>query len=67
MIHNHYMKWIDESLPMFDGLTPREVCTTEAGRHEVRRAIANIVPPLTDQGMSIRIPREEMLRELGLD
>lgn len=32
--HDHYMKWLDMSLPILDGKTPRQACKTKAGRQK---------------------------------
>ena len=63
----HYMKWLDTPLPMLDGKTPRQTCKTKAGRQKVAMLIRTIPQPVGNAGVEIDIPRQEMLRELGLD
>ncbi|MDZ4772123.1 MAG: antitoxin Xre/MbcA/ParS toxin-binding domain-containing protein [Planctomycetota bacterium] len=61
-----YMKqWCDESIPALGGMTPREACQTPEGRRRVERLVRTMPDP-TYPGGSIRAPREEVLRELGL-
>jgi len=64
MIDQHYMAWIDMPLPVLGGRTPRQACRTEAGRQEVALLIRTMPDPRGPAGA--RIPREAMLRELGL-
>ena len=62
----HYMGWLDSPLPMLGGKTPRQMCKTEAGRKKVAMVIRTIPNPVGNQGVAIDVPRDEMLRELGL-
>ena len=63
----HYMKWLDTPLPMLAGKTPRQTCKTKAGRQKVAMLIRTIPRPVGNAGAEIDIPREEMLRSLGLE
>ena len=64
MMDKHYMEWIDMPLPVLGGRTPRQVCRTEAGRQQVSILIRTMPDPRGPA--SARIPRQAMLRELGL-
>lgn len=58
-------RWLDTPVPELGGLTPRKACATAAGRHQVGIMIRTM-PPMGIPGGSIPVPREELLRELGL-
>jgi hypothetical protein len=67
MFRSRHMAWLDESIPMFGGKTPREMCATEKGRARVAAAIRAMPDPEGPLGTEITgVPREDMLRELGL-
>lgn len=63
----HYMKWLDTPLPVLEGKTPRQTCKTKAGRRKVAMMIRTIPQPVGNAGVEIDIPRQEMLRSLGLE
>lgn len=65
MIRKHYMAWLDMPLPMLGGQTPRQLCSTAAGRQRVAMLIRTISEPMGPS--PVQIPREAMLRELGLE
>jgi hypothetical protein len=58
------MRWLDESIPMLGGKSPRQTCATEAGRRRVTQLIRTYPDPMGVPG--VRVPRERMLAELGL-
>jgi len=64
MMNKHYMAWTDMSLPALGGKTPRQACQTEAGRGQVLMLIRTMPDPMGPG--SVRVPREAMMRELGL-
>ena len=64
MMDKHYKAWIDTPLPVLGGKTPRHACQTEAGRQQVTMLIRTMPDPM-GRG-TVRVPREAMLRELGL-
>jgi len=64
MMNKHYMAWTDMSLPALGGKTPRQACQTEAGRVQVLMLIRTMPDPMGPG--SVRVPREAMMRELGL-
>jgi hypothetical protein len=64
MMNKHYTAWIDMALPALGGKTPRQACRTEAGREQVMMLIRTMPDPM-GRG-SVRVPREAMMRELGL-
>jgi hypothetical protein len=67
MLHAQYMGWLDTPLPVFDDRTPREMCATEEGKRRVARLIRTMSKPHGPGNMDIDVPREEMLRELGIE
>jgi hypothetical protein len=67
MFRQHYMKWLDESLPILEGKTPRQACKTKAGKQKVAMLIRTIPQPVGNEGVDIDVPRQEMLRSLGLE
>ena len=64
MLNKQYTAWIDMPLPVLGGKTPREACRTEAGRRQVGMLIRTMPDP--SGPAPIRVPRDAMLRELGL-
>ena len=66
-MYQHYMKWLDDPLPIFGGKTPCQMCKTKAGRKKVGMLIRTIPTPVGNPGADIDVPRAEMLRELGLE
>jgi hypothetical protein len=64
MMNEHYMAWPDTPLPALGGKTPRQACRTRAGRQEVTMLIRTMPDPAGQA--AVRVPREAMLRELGL-
>ena len=64
MMTKHYMEWTDMPLPALGGKTPRQACRTEAGRQQVMMLIRTMPDPMGPG--SVRVPREAMLRELGM-
>lgn len=65
-LHQHYMDWLDTPLPVLHGKTPREACRTDAGKEEVAILIRTIPDPTGNAGVDVAVPRQAMLRELGL-
>jgi len=63
-LNEYYMGWLDERLPILGGKTPRQACRTEAGRQQVLTLVRTLPDPMGPS--PIRVPREAMLRELGL-
>lgn len=60
------MKWLDERIPALGGKTPREAVKTAADREKVRLLINTMPDPASSQGMTLKAPREALLRALGL-
>ena len=50
---------------MLGNRTPREVCKTANGRERVARSVRTM-PDVSSPGGAIPVPREELLRELGI-
>jgi hypothetical protein len=61
----HYRNWLDDRVPALGGRTPREAAKTREGRAKVRMLIQTMPNPGGTPGL--RAPREELLRELGLE
>jgi hypothetical protein len=66
-MRQHCMQWLDMPLPVFEGKTPREMCSTEEGKQRVARLIRTMPRPMGPGGSAIEVPRQEMLKALGLD
>lgn len=64
-LRDHYLKWLDVPLPALDGHTPRHACRTQTGK----RKVALLIRTMSDPGGApgLKVPREEMLRALGLE
>ena len=60
------MRSLDEPVPMFGGKTPREMARTKPGAEEVRRWIQSYPRSGSPHG-PLDVPRDRMLRELGLE
>ena len=67
VIHQYAMKWLDDSIPMLGGQTPRQAVKTAAGRQQVTLMIRSWPSQAGPDGQQIAPPREEMLKELGLE
>jgi len=65
MITRQYMAWLDMPVPMLGGRSPRAMCKTRAGRRKVAMLIRTMPDPAGNA--SVEVPREAMLRELGLE
>jgi hypothetical protein len=63
-MYKHYMDWLDVAIPALGGKTPREASKTPEGGRKVRDLINNM--PVPSGEFPIRVPRLEMLAELGL-
>jgi hypothetical protein len=66
MIREQSFAWLDESIPALKQQTPRHAVQAAAGRRRVAqliRAMADVPGP---DGTVLPVPREEMLRELGI-
>lgn len=63
-IDKQYMEWIDTPLPVLGGKTSRQACRTPAGQQQVSMLIRTMPDPMGQA--PVRIPRQAMLRELGL-
>jgi hypothetical protein len=61
----YYMEWLDERLPAFGNRSPRELCADPRGRRTITILIRSIPPP--PEAPYLRIPRDAMLRKLGLE
>ncbi len=66
MLREANRRWLDTPVPILRNLTPRAACATPDGRRRVAILIRTM-PDIVVPGGSIPPPREELLRELGLD
>jgi hypothetical protein len=66
MLKDHYMKWLDTSIPALDGKTPRQMCRSAKGRERVARMIRTMPTSRGPGGIDIDVPRAEMFKALGL-
>jgi hypothetical protein len=65
-MHRDFLRgWLDRPLPTLGGLSPRQACKTEEGRHRVERLVRTM-PAATYPGGTLPPPRDELLRELGI-
>jgi hypothetical protein len=64
MFNRQYMGWLDLPIPVLGGMTPRQACRTPEGRQQVAILIRAIPDPMGPA--PAHVPREAMLRELGL-
>ncbi|HLQ39035.1 MAG TPA: MbcA/ParS/Xre antitoxin family protein, partial [Planctomycetota bacterium] len=64
----HYRRWLDEPIPALGGKTPRQAVKTADGQRKVARLIRTTPDPMGPSGpLRGAVPREDMLRELGLE
>ncbi len=59
-------RWLDEPVPALGNLTPRAACRIPGRRQQVARMIRTM-PAALHPGGELQPPREELLRELGLE
>jgi hypothetical protein len=64
LIRKRCLGWLDEHIPALGGLSPRVACATAEGSRKVERMIRGYPNPAGMPG--VEVPREEMLRELGM-
>ena len=65
MMDQRFMGWLDTPLPILSGKTPRQACKTPAGRQQVTMMIRTMPEPMGPA--PVRVPRQAMLAELGLE
>lgn len=58
-----YLAWLDQPLEWLDDKSPREACRTKRGKARVGTLIRGMGSPTT---YGVEVPRQAMLRELGL-
>jgi hypothetical protein len=63
---NFYRSWLDTSIPMLDGLTPRQAAKKAKYRNKVAAMIRAMPKPTGNIPDMPDVPRKEMLKELGL-
>lgn len=65
LLDERHRAWLDLSIPMLGGQTPRQACADPAGRQLVERLIRTM-PATGSSGGKIEPPRQELLDELGI-
>ncbi len=65
MMDKQFMGWLDTALPVLHGQTPRQACQTPAGRQQVTMLIRTMPDPMGPA--PVHVPRQAMLRALGLE
>jgi hypothetical protein len=63
-MNKHYMDWLDKPIPAFNNKTPRQLAKSKEDAQKVRIMIETIPVPMGNQ--NIKIPKKEMLEEIGL-
>jgi hypothetical protein len=63
-MRQYYMGWLDMPLPIFGGLSPREMCEEPGGKQRVGIMIRSM--PEDIGSPPVPVPKAEMLRELGI-
>jgi hypothetical protein len=64
MMDKHFMDWVDIPVPALGDISPRDACRTPEGRRKVTLMIRTMPDPIGNA--PIQVPREAMLRSLGL-
>lgn len=59
-------RWLDLPLPVLSGRTPREAVATPAGRRTVA-LLVRTMPAVLGPAGPIQVPRDELLRTLGIE
>jgi hypothetical protein len=67
LMNQHYMQWLDTPLPVLGGKTPRQACSTTEGKQRVARLIRTMPKPMGPASADVDVPRQEMLKALGLE
>ena len=62
-LKEYYMAWLDRPMEWLDEMSPREACKTAGGKAKVGTLIRGMGSPTT---YGVEVPRQAMLRELGL-
>ncbi len=62
-LKKYYIDWLDQPIDWLNDQTPREACRSKAGKAKVAALIRGMGSPTT---YGVEVPREAMLRELGL-
>jgi hypothetical protein len=65
-MHRDYLRaWLDQAIPALGGVSPRQACKSAEGRRQVERLVRTM-PAARYPGGTLPVPRDEMLRELGI-
>lgn len=64
---NRDMAWLDTKIPVLGNKTPRQAVKTKEGRERVAMLIRTMPTLTLPSGQVIEPPRQEMLRELGIE
>ena len=65
MMDKHFMDWVDIPVPALGDISPRDACLTPEGRRKVTMMIRTMPDPAGNA--PVQVPREAMLRSLGLE
>jgi hypothetical protein len=63
---HHYANWVDEPIPMLDGLTPRQAMQSEEGRRQLDLLIRDMEYREEESDPQERFDMASLRRELGL-
>ena len=64
-IQQYYIDWLDQPVPALNNQTPRQAAQSKKGAQQVRIMIEAIPTPRGNA--DIQIPKQKMLKELGID
>jgi len=65
-MHRDFLRgWVDQPIPALGGLSPRQACKAADGRRRVERLVRTM-PAARYPGGTLPLPRDELLRELGI-
>ncbi len=63
-MNKYYMDWLEKPNPALGNKTPRQTVKNKEGAQKIKILIETIPPPISSK--EIKIPKKEMLKELGL-
>ena len=65
-LNDYYIGWLDTPLPALDNKTPRQIVKNKKGKQKVKMLIESISNPVGNTD-GPKVPKQKMLKELGLD
>ncbi len=66
MVENYYRTWLDTPIPMLDNLSPRQAAKKEKYHNQIIALIRTMPKPTGNLPGIPDVPKEQMLKELGL-